>query len=149
MSHNRYVVFVPRTPEKPNPYFTFSTDVRLEPGQLQLFTAGSEALEAKWTLSRRINDQWVVEQEFVCSMPDSYQNYTVPSVENLEIKFGDRLDFSVNDALCRCTFVLDGWALDIPRCILDKDPNTEPDLCSTSIETIYSQSITTIGTLSL
>ena len=48
--------------------------------------------------------------EYVCAMPDSYQNFEVIDVPDVEVKAGDKFAFSVNDPECVCHFVLDCWA---------------------------------------
>jgi len=150
MSHNQpYVISVERSPEKPTPYFTFNVDGLLGEGEIQLFTEGSPTLEATCVLYRRVNDVLIRAAEFVTFMPDSYQNYTVTSLRNVEVGPGDRLEFTTNENSCIYNYVFTCWAEETPCCVPDLDPNAEPSLCSTLIEKSYSQSILVIGTLSL
>mgnify|MGYP003341813439 CR=1 FL=1 len=106
MSSERYIVSVKRDAETQEPTFEFLADARIDKGYMHLFTEGSPTLEATWKLTAKSG----AVSEYKCFMPDSYQNFEVIDVPDVEVKAGDKFAFSVNDPECVCHFVLDCWA---------------------------------------
>lgn len=112
MSHEmRQIVTVTRDAENLTPSFTFLHAARIDKGWMLLFTEGSAALEAKWTLVQERDGQTTT-TEYVCAMPDSYQNFPVLDVPDVFVQAGDRFDFSVNDDACVCAFAIEAYAHD-------------------------------------
>jgi len=132
MSLERSVVIIRRDAEHPAPSFTFIANARIDVGYMHLYTEGSPTLEAKWSLvqTRRSGKDGEIEEttvtEYVCPMPDSYQNFSVIDVPDVEVQTGDRFDFSVNDPECICEFVLDAYA-DGPLMLPEPAPEPEPE----------------------
>lgn len=118
MSHEmRQIVTVHRDAETPTPSFVFLHPARIDKGWMMLFSEGSATLEAKWTLTqvRGAKDDEPGETtvtDFVCAMPDSYQNFPVLDVPDVFVQAGDRFDFSVNDDACVCAFAIEAYAHD-------------------------------------
>ena len=114
-SESRQIVSVSRDAENPTPSFTFIHPARIDKGWMILFSEGSPTLEAKWTLTqvRPIDKDGNTEMtvtEYVCAMPDSYQNFEVIDVPDVEVQAGDRFDFSVNEPAASCVFVIECYA---------------------------------------
>ena len=93
MSSERYIVSVKRDAETQEPTFEFLADARIDKGYMHLFTEGSPTLEATWKLTAKSG----AVSEYKCFMPDSYQNFEVIDVPDVEVKAGDKFAFSVND----------------------------------------------------
>jgi hypothetical protein len=119
-SEFRQIVSVSRDAENPTPSFTFIHPARIDKGWMMLFSEGSASLEAKWTLTK---GQAVV-AEYVCAMPDSYQNFPVLDVPDVFVQAGDRFDFSVNDPACICHFAIEAYA--VAALVPEPEPEPEP-----------------------
>ena len=116
LSETRQFVSIQLDAENPAPSFKFITPARIDIGRMLLLSEGTPTLEAKWRLTqvRPIDKDGNTETtvtEYVCAMPDSYQNFEVIDVPDVEVQAGDRFDFSANED-CACIFVLECFASD-------------------------------------
>lgn len=130
MSHNAeqitQTIYVTLDSENPAPQLVLDFDGIIVDAKIILFTEGSPTLSATTTL---LYEQTQTTRNFVCFMPDSYQSYTIPDLENIEVQSGDIFSFSVNEPSCVCQFALDCY---IPGVLpgqtvmyLDEPPNDD------------------------
>lgn len=134
MSHEvKQIITVHRNEKTQSPVFTFKYPARIDTGRVILFTEGSDTLKATLTIQAPGNDTSSVYEVF---MPDSYQNFTLLDIPDVEVAEGTTIEFGVTEENTTCTFELVCYAHDwlqtaetvAVKRLMDEEGVVEPEL---------------------